>query len=280
MTAEQRQATQEAFTAERCDVIVATVAFGMGIDRSNVRFVLHAALAQVAGALPAGDGPRRRDGLEAECVLLFSGGDLLTFKAIIEKSAAENAVDPSFVPSALKHLNDMDRYCRGAICRHRALVAYFGQQYEGPSCKACDLCLGDTLEVPDAVVVAQKILSCVARVKEGFGINHVVAVLRGKNTENVRKRGHDKLSTFGLLRAHSDPDLRDWVYQLIGQEVLMQVGTEYPLLKLNASSWDVMRGQRTVRLVQLARRKKGERPENRGRRRTRGRAWTRGFSRR
>jgi ATP-dependent DNA helicase RecQ len=261
MTAEDRQATQEAFTAERCDVVVATVAFGMGIDRSNVRFVLHTALPKSLEHYQQETGRAGRDGLEAECVLLFSGADLLTFKFMIEKSASENAVDPSFVPSALKHLDEMDRYCRGAVCRHRALVEYFGQKYETPSCDACDLCLGDTQEVPEAVVVAQKILSCVARVKEGFGIGHVVAVLRGKNTENVRKRGHDKLSTFGLLHKHSDADLRDWVYQLIGQGVLLQVGTEYPLLKLNAASWDVMRGQHTVRLVQLARRRKGERPE-------------------
>ena len=112
-----------------------------------------------------------------------------------------------------------------------------------------------------AAVVAQKILSCVARVKESFGIGHVVSVLRGEDSENVRRRGHDKLTTFGLLKGESKADVRDWVYQLIGQKVLMQVGDEYPLLQLNEASWEVMRGQRPVRLVRLVRRKKGERPE-------------------
>ena len=96
----------------------------------------------------------------------------------------------------------MDRYARGAVCRHRALVEYFGQRLRaGGVLRACDICLGDTEPVPDAVVVAQKILSCVARVKQGFGIGHVTSVLRGENTEKVRKRGHDKLSTYGLLRS-------------------------------------------------------------------------------
>ncbi len=109
--------------------------------------------------------------------------------------------------------------------------------------------------------MAQKILSCVARVKQSFGIGHVAAVLRGENTENVRKYAHDKLTTFGLLKGHSKADVRDWAYQLIGQGMLLQVGEEYPVLRLNDASWEVMRGQRQVRLVQLVRRKKGERPE-------------------
>jgi ATP-dependent DNA helicase RecQ len=261
LTAEQRHATQEAFASEQCDVVVATVAFGMGIDRSNVRFVLHAALPKSLEHYQQETGRAGRDGLEAECVLLHSGADFLTMKAIIEKSADEAGADPTYRASALRHLEDMDRYCRGAVCRHRALVQYFGQAYEPENCAACDLCLGDTEEVPDAVVVAQKILSCVARVKEGFGINHVVGVLRGEKGENILKRGHDKLTTYGLLREHGKADARDWVYQLIGQGVLLQVGGEYPLLKLNEHSWQVMRGQRPVRLVQMKRRKKGERPE-------------------
>jgi ATP-dependent DNA helicase RecQ len=258
---EQRHFTQEAFAEERCDVVVATIAFGMGIDRSNVRFVLHTALPKSLEHYQQETGRAGRDGLEAECVLLYSGGDVATFRSILEKSAAENAVDPSFLPNAIRHLEDMDRYCRGAVCRHKALVQYFGQACEAESCNACDLCLGDTEAVPDAAVVAQKILSCVARVKENFGINHVVAVLRGENTDGVRKWQHEQLSTYGLLKAHSKADVRDWIYQLLGQELLQQSGGDYPVLKLNEESWEVMRGKRSARLVRLARRKKGERPQ-------------------
>jgi ATP-dependent DNA helicase RecQ len=258
MTPEQRAATQEAFLSEQCDLIVATVAFGMGIDRSNIRYVLHAAMPKSIEHYQQEAGRAGRDGLEAECLLLYSGADTLLWKSIVEKSAAEAGAEPAFLTSALQHLDDMDRYCRGAVCRHRALVQYFGQGYEPKSCEACDLCLGETEELAEAKVVAQKILSCVARTKESFGINHIAGILRGENTENIRKRGHDKLSTFGLLKGSSKPELRDWIYQLIGQGLLVQAGDEYPILKLNAASWEVMRGTRQVRLVQLARGKKTE----------------------
>jgi ATP-dependent DNA helicase RecQ len=257
LSPEERAATQEEFAAERCDLIVATVAFGMGIDRSNIRFVLHAAMPKSVEHYQQEAGRAGRDGLEAECVLLYSGSDALLWKSILEKSA-EEAEDRSFLAGALQHLDDMDRYCRGAVCRHRALVNHFGQDYEAASCGACDLCLRETELVPDALVVAQKILSCVARVKEGFGVGHVISVLRGENTDNVRRRGHDKLSTFGLLKEHGKAEVRDWIYQLLGQKVLLQVGDEYPILRLNEASWEVMRGRREVRLVRLARGKKKE----------------------
>ncbi len=261
LTADQRHDAQEAFTRERCHVVVATVAFGMGIDRSNVRFVLHAAMPKSLEHYQQEIGRAGRDGLEAECVLLHSGADFVSLKWMLEKSAEEAGAGPEFLANALRHLEDMDRYARGAVCRHRALVEHFGQTYAAESCGACDLCLGDTEEVAGATVVAQKVLSCVARVKESFGITHVVAVLRGDDNENVRRRGHDQLTTFGLLKGESKADVRDWLYQMIGQKVLMQVGDEYPLLKLNEASWEVMRGRREVRLIRPVRRKKGERVE-------------------
>jgi ATP-dependent DNA helicase RecQ len=259
LSPEQRQQTQEAFSGERIDVVVATIAFGMGIDRSNVRFVLHTAMPKSLEHYQQETGRAGRDGLEAECVLLYSGGDIVSMKAMIEKSARE-AGETAHLPAVMKHLDDMDRYARGAVCRHKALVSYFGQGYDTPSCGACDLCLGDTEDVPEADTVAQKILSCVARVKENFGIGHVIDVLRGKANEKVRQRGHDKLTVYGLLKETSDNDVRDWIYQLIGQEALIQTQEEYPKLRLNGASWEVMRKQRSVRLVQLVRRKKGEKP--------------------
>jgi ATP-dependent DNA helicase RecQ len=263
LTADERRTTQDAFAAERCNVVVATVAFGMGIHRSNIRFVLHTAMPKTIEHYQQETGRAGRDGLEAECVLLHSGGDFLTWKSIVEKSAAEAGAEPAFVASSVKHLEDMDRYCRGAVCRHRALVQYFGQTYEPTTCAACDLCLGDVETVPEATVVAQKILSCVARMQERFGIGYVTSVLRGENTEAVRQRGHEKLSTYGLLPQCSKSEIRDWVYQLIGQGVLWQEelrlanGSAAPILRLNEASWQVMRKERQVRLVQPARREKG-----------------------
>jgi len=250
MAPDERRDVQEAFKAEQCDLIVATVAFGMGIDRSNVRYVLHANMPKSIEHYQQETGRAGRDGLEADCVLLYSGGDTMSYKKILTKSAQENVVAPDFLPNALKHLDDMDRYCRSAVCRHRALVQYFGQTFESTNCGACDQCLGDTEPVPDALVLAQKILSGVARVDQRFGIGHVISVLRGENLERVRSLGHDKLTTFGLLREHNKAVLRDWIYQLIGQGVLAQEGAEYPILKLTEGSWQVFRKEREVRLVQ------------------------------
>jgi ATP-dependent DNA helicase RecQ len=255
LPAEERKAVQDAFAEEQCDLVVATVAFGMGIHRSNIRFVLHAAMPKSLEHYQQEIGRAGRDGLEAECVLLYSGADTITWKWIIEKSGNEAQVDAAVVASAFTHLEHIDSYCRGALCRHRALVHHFGQALLKDSCGACDLCLGETDPVADSQVIAQKILSCVARVSESFGVNHVVSVLRGENTENVRKHGHDRVSTYGLMREHDKVELRDWIYQLIGQGVLVQQGDKYPILHLNSASWEIMRGQRTVRLAQATQRK-------------------------
>lgn len=261
MDRDDRRRTQDDFAEERCDLIVATVAFGMGIDRSNIRYILHTGMPKSIEHYQQETGRAGRDGLEAECVLLYSGGDGMTWKRILQKSASEPGVDPNFLANASKHVDDIDRYARGASCRHKALVEYFGQAYEGENCGACDMCLGDNELVADALVVAQKILSCVARVNERFGINHVIGVLRGEKSERILSYKHDQLSTYGLLQDHPKTDIREWIYQLIGQKVLEQTQDEYPVLRLNAASREIFRKERTVRLLQPVKKKGKEKPE-------------------
>jgi len=256
LSREERTATQEAFANEQCNLVVATVAFGMGIDRSNIRFVLHTGLPKSIEHYQQETGRAGRDGLEADCVLLYSAADVLLWRSIVQRSAGEGAAEPEHVRSSLRQIDEIDRYARGAVCRHRALINYFGEEYSKPSCNACDLCLGDVEIVADATVVAQKILSCVVRTGERFGAGHVISVLRGENTDRIRSLGHDRLSTYGLLSAHRDSELRDWIYQLIGQGALAQEGDKYPVLRLTEGSRPILRGEEQVRLVQIARKEK------------------------
>jgi ATP-dependent DNA helicase RecQ len=243
LSREERSATQEAFAAETCSIVVATVAFGMGIDRSNIRFVLHTGLPKSIEHYQQETGRAGRDGLEADCVLLYSAADVLVWKSIIEGNS-------------MRLIDEMDRYARGAVCRHRALVSYFGEPYTTANCGACDLCLGDVEEVAEATVVAQKILSCVIRVGQRFGVGHVVSVLRGETIDRVRTLGHDRLSTYGVLTGHGQSELRDWIYQLIGHGLLEQEGDRYPILKITEAARPVLRGEESVRLVQIARKER------------------------
>ncbi len=254
----ERTATQNAFAEESCNIVVATIAFGMGIDRSNIRFVLHTGLPKSIEHYQQETGRAGRDGLEADCVLLYSAADVLLWRSIVERSEA----DPEYIRSSLRHIDDIDRYARGAVCRHKALVNYFGEEYITPNCAACDLCLGDVEEVADGTVITQKILSCVFRTNQRFGAGHVIAVLRGESSDRIRALGHDRLSTYGLLSDHGQAELRDWIYQLIGHGLLEQDGDRYPVLKLTAASWRVLRSSEHVRLVQITRKRRKSKSES------------------
>jgi ATP-dependent DNA helicase RecQ len=258
LTPDQRRIAQEAFADEKCDLIVATVAFGMGIDRSNIRFVLHTGMPKSIEHYQQETGRAGRDGLEAECILLYSPGDVIIWRKIFEKSVeeSETPVDEAWVQSSIRHIKDMDRYCGPTTCRHRALVEYFGQKYPAEMCGACDVCLGDREPHPDAQTIAKKILSCVYRVNQSFGVGHVVSVLRGENTEAIRQRGHDQLSTYGLLKEHPVRAVREWVHQLIAQQAIAQTIGDYPVLRLNDASWEIMKDTRTAKLFAMPERKK------------------------
>jgi ATP-dependent DNA helicase RecQ len=261
MTQNERRSAQEKFATEKCDVVVATVAFGMGIDRSNVRYVIHLAMPKSIEHYQQETGRAGRDGLEAECVLLYSGADVMAWKSMLDRGTEEIEPDPAHVQASVRHLNDMDRYSAGTVCRHKSLVEYFGQKYATENCGACDLCLGDTEDVPDALVVAQKILSCVYRVGQAFGVAHVTSVLRGEDTEKVRERGHNRLTTYAILKGHARNELRDLIYQLVSQGYLAQTDDQYPVLHLTEASRDVMRGEATLRLRQpvVTKKREGER---------------------
>ncbi len=251
MAPDQRRRVQDDFAAERIDVVVATVAFGMGIDRSNIRCVIHAAMPKSIEQYQQETGRAGRDGLAAECVLLYSGGDAMKWESLMARSAAEAAQPvPAEVLDAMTDLiAQMQRFCENPTCRHRQIVAHFGQMYDKPNCGACDVCLGETDVVPEATTIAMKILSGVARCESRFGVTHIVDVLRGAATENTRRFGHDQLSTFGILRDIPKETLRQYVFQLVSQGLLDRSRGDMPILQINDRSWEVMRRQREVMLV-------------------------------
>src|SRR4249920_160731 len=250
MEADERRRTQDAFASEEIDVVAATVAFGMGIDRSDVRCVIHAAMPKSIEHYQQETGRAGRDGLEAECVLLYSAADVLRWESLIEKSAADASARVEVIAAARELLEHMRRFCTGIHCRHRRLSEYFGQEYSKPNCEACDLCLNEVEGLADATVTAQKILSCVARAGERFGAEHIVDVLLGANTERVRRWRHEELSTYGLMKEMNRKTLTNLLYQLLDDGLLERTAEERPVLRLNDASRDVLRGKRTVRLLQ------------------------------
>jgi len=244
-----RRRTQDAFAEERIDVVVATVAFGMGIDRSNVRCVIHAASPKSIEHYQQETGRAGRDGLEAECALLYSAADVMRWESLIRRSAEEAEQPGEVIAAARQLLEQMRGYCSRLECRHRSLSEHFEQAYEKPNCGACDVCLNEVEGVADATETAQKILSCVARVQQRFGATHVVDVLLAAKTESVFARGHDKLSTYGLMKGTPRKALTNMVFQLVDQGLLIRTEDDHPTLRLNDASWTVLRGQRPVRLI-------------------------------
>ena len=250
MEANERRKTQDAFASEEIDVVAATVAFGMGIDRSDVRVVIHAAMPKSIEHYQQETGRAGRDGLEAECVLLYSAADAMRWESLMRRSAEESGAEWEAAEASLGLLEHMRRFCSGVRCRHAALSQYFGQSPEKADCGACDVCLNEVEGIADSTVTAQKILSCVARTGERFGAEHVVDVLVGADTERVRRWSHEQVKTYGLMKGTDRKSLTNLVYQLVDSGLLSRTEDERPVLQLNAASWEVLRGQREVTLRQ------------------------------
>ena len=231
-----RKESQDAFIKEQADVIVATIAFGMGIDKSNVRFVVHAGMPKTLENYQQESGRAGRDGLEAHCHLLYSPRDMHTWRFIVKGD------DEQVNRAALEKLRQVEQFCTAPKCRHATLVSYFGQDLGKDNCGACDVCLGTVDTRGDAAELGKAIVACVLRLDERFGAAYTAAVLAGDDSEpRIAKNGHDRLPDYGVLRSHGKRAVRDWVEQLVAQGHLEKTG-EYGVLRVTGDGRMLLSG--------------------------------------
>ena len=245
MTDEDRKKNQDSFITEKVETIVATIAFGMGIDKSNVRYLIHTGMPKSLEHYQQETGRAGRDGLEAECCLFYSGGDYGIWKSLMSD------MGPEAYEIAMFKLSRMYNYCTGGVCRHKAILRYFGQELEKNNCSACDICLGELDCIDDALQTAQKILSCVLRLEQRFGGGYTASVLTGSREKRILENKHDALSTYGLLSNYEKHTVHDWIEQLVGQDYIEKVG-EYNILNVTEKGWQTLKGKETPRLLKPA----------------------------
>jgi ATP-dependent DNA helicase RecQ len=238
----ERRRAQDDFLTERAEVVVATVAFGMGIDRSDVRYVIHAGMPKSIEHYQQEAGRAGRDGLPAECLLLYSGGDFGLWRSILMAEGLP-------APGALPKLGEIYDYCQGAVCRHRFLVTYFGQAYRADPCGACDVCLGEIAVEDGSAALVRQILASIVETGERFGAEYVAEVLRGADTARIARMGHNRLDTYGVLRQQPQAAVRHWIAQLEGQGCLARGEGEYPTLGVTPRGHRVLRGEEAVPLL-------------------------------
>jgi ATP-dependent DNA helicase RecQ len=255
-----RTETQELFLRDEVHIICATIAFGMGINKPNVRWVIHHDLPKNLEAYYQETGRAGRDGLPADCLLLFSAGDAAKQTHFINEIST-----PQEQRVARRQLREMISYSESSACRRHALLAYFGEQ-SATRCDACDNCLAPRASY-DGTTVSQKLLSCVFRIREASqlstGMNHLIDVLTGVSTEKVRRWNHHTLTTYGI---GADVDRKEWAVvgrELLRQGYLRQSGSEFPVVEITPSGLSALRSRKIIMLTRPMARPKTKPPPRR-----------------
>ena len=233
LDSETRKQNQDRFINGDTRVIVATIAFGMGIDKADVRFVLHAGLPKEPESYYQEIGRSGRDGFPAECLLLFSYGDVDTIDHFINQGA------PSEKQGRQERLQTLVSWATSIACRRKVLLAYFGEQYENKNCGMCDNCRKSEMERIDLTTPAQKFLSCVLRTEQTFGEAYIIDVLRGSQRKKILDNGHDRLSTHGIGTDYNKAEWRHLSLQFL-QHKLLERDAQHGSLRVTENGWGVL----------------------------------------
>lgn len=238
---QEREKSQESFLYDDIRVMVATNAFGMGIDKSNVRYVIHYNMPKNMEAYVQEAGRAGRDGDPSECILLFSAQDIMTQKFLIE----QNPQDESRKHNEYRKLQQMVQYCYSTSCLKWAMLDYFGEDHDNKPCGICSSCR-DERELVDRTRDAQIVFSCIHRMRERFGVSLIAAVLKGSRNKKVLQYGFDQLPTYAMLRALTEKQISELINLFIAEGYLRLSEGQYPIVQLEPLAVDVLKGNHTV----------------------------------